>query len=216
MDGDLLSFILLSFSSLFIIVNPLGATLFFVSLTEEVSREDRATMAKEACIIAAAILLLFAIAGTYILLLFGITLEAFRIAGGILLFGIGMEMVYARPSRTKMTATEKYEGIDAESIAVMPLAIPIISGPGAIATTVVLTNEAFQYHVFSFAIVILSIILTIGITYLLLRNSEKISERIGQREYRVINRLMGILLIAIAVQFVITGISIIFPALTQG
>ena len=214
MDGDLLSFILLSFSSLFIIVNPLGATLFFVSLTEGISREDRIVMAREACIIAAFILLLFAIAGTYILLLFGITLEAFRIAGGMLLFGIGMEMVYARPSRTKITATEKYESVDAESIAVMPLAIPMISGPGAITTTVVLTNEAFQYHFLSFAIVIISIILTIGITYLLLRNSEKISERIGQREYRVINRLMGILLIAIAVQFVITGISLAFPGLT--
>jgi multiple antibiotic resistance protein len=83
MDGDLLSFILLSFSSLFIIVNPLGATLFFVSLTEGISREDRIVMAREACIIAAFILLLFAIAGTYILLLFGITLEAFRIAGGM-------------------------------------------------------------------------------------------------------------------------------------
>ena len=80
--------------------------------------------------------------GTWILQLFGITLEAFRIAGGILLFGIGMEMVYAKTSRTKLTATEKYESRDTDDIAIMPIALPMIAGPGAITTTIVLMNEA--------------------------------------------------------------------------
>jgi multiple antibiotic resistance protein len=216
MVGELESFILLSVSSIFILVNPVGATLFYVSLTEGLDPVSRRMMAREACIVAMTVLLLFALAGTWILQLFGITLSAFRIAGGLLLFGIGMEMVYAKVSRTKLTATEKYESIDTEGIAVMPLAIPIISGPGSITTAIVLANEAVSVHVLAIGVVIASILLTIGVTYLLLLNAEKISSRIGQREYRVINRLLGILLIAIAVQFVISGIQIAFPALVGG
>ncbi|HSQ93346.1 MAG TPA: MarC family protein, partial [Methanoregula sp.] len=154
--------------------------------------------------------------GAWILQLFGITLEAFRIAGGILLFGIGMEMVYAKTSRTKLTATEKYESRDMEDIAVMPLAIPMIAGPGAITTTIVLMTEAIVLTPLAVGVVFFSIILSIVITYLMMRNSDYIMSKVGQREYRAINRLMGILLIAIAVQFVLTGIRTAFPLLAGG
>lgn len=216
MVGDLLSFALLSLSSVFIIVNPLGATLVYVTLSDGMDPEAKHRMAREACRISGIILLIFAVAGTAILELFGITLEAFRIAGGFLLFGIGMEMVYAKMSRTKLTATEKYESIDADEVTIMPMAIPMIAGPGSITTVVVLSNEALQDSPVTIAIVLLSIIVTVGVTYILLRNSEIIMQRIGQREYRVINRLLGILLMAIAVQFVINGIQIAFPMLTGG
>jgi multiple antibiotic resistance protein len=216
MVGDLLSFALLSLSSVFIIVNPLGATLVFVSLSEGMSHEQKVRMAKEACQIAGIILIIFAVAGTTILQLFGITLEAFRIAGGFLLFGIGMEMVYAKTSRTKLTATEKYESIDAEEVTIMPMAIPMIAGPGSITTVVVLSNEAFQDAPVTIAIVLATIIFTVLVTYILLKNAEYIMQRVGQREYRVINRLMGILLMAIAVQFVINGIQNAFPMLLGG
>jgi multiple antibiotic resistance protein len=216
MVSDLLSFALLSLSSVFIVVNPLGATLVYVSLSEGMNPEAKLMMARDACKIAVIILLLFAVAGTTILGLFGITLEAFRIAGGFLLFGIGMEMVYAKTSRTKLTATEKYESIDAEEVTIMPMAIPMIAGPGSITTVVVLSNEALQDSPFTTAAVLLSIIFAVFVTYILLRNSEVIMKRIGQREYRVINRLLGILLMAIAVQFVIIGIQIAFPMLTGG
>ena len=142
MAGDMVTFSLLSLSSILIIVNPLGATLTFVSLSTSLDPASKRKVAVESCQYALVILLAFALAGGIILQLFGITIEAFRIGGGILLFVIGMEMVYARTSRSKLTATEKYESMDAEDIAVTPLAIPMIAGPGAITTTIVLMNEA--------------------------------------------------------------------------
>ncbi len=216
MTGDLLSFTLLSLSSVLIIVNPLGATLVYVSLTQSMERPARDMVARDACRSALVILLIVAIAGTWILQLFGITLEAFRIAGGILLFGIGMEMVYAKTSRTKLTATEKYESRETDDVAMMPLAIPMIAGPGAITTTIVLMNEATAITLPAAGIVIASILVSIVITYFMMRHSDNIMKKIGQREYRAINRLMGMLLIAIAVQFVINGIRVAFPMFAGG
>lgn len=216
MAGDVLSFTLLAISSILIIINPLGATLIYVSLTTNLDRAARDIIARDSCRFAAFILLLVAVLGAWILQLFGISLEAFRIAGGILLFGIGMEMVYARTSRTKLTATEKYESRETDDVAIMPLAIPMIAGPGAITTTIVLMNEAVVLTPFAVAVVFGSIILSIVITYYMMKNSDYIMSKIGQREYRAVNRLMGMLLIAIAVQFVLTGIRTAFPLLAGG
>lgn len=216
MAGDILSFSLLTLSSIIIIVNPLSATLIYVSLTVNLDPSAKVTIAKDSCRFALLILLSAAILGTWILQLFGITLEAFRIAGGILLFGIGMEMVYAKVSRTKLTATEKYESRENDDVAIMPLAIPMIAGPGAITTTIVMMNEAIGMTPFAIGVVLGSIGFSIGITYYMMRNSDYIMKRVRQREYRAINRLMGMLLIAIAVQFVINGIKIAFPLLTGG
>ncbi|MDD1717890.1 MAG: MarC family protein [Methanoregulaceae archaeon] len=212
MAEDLLQFALLALSSIVIIVNPLSATLVYVSLTPSSDAAAKAQIAKEACRYAFGILLIFALLGGIILEIFGITLEAFRIGGGILLFLIGMEMVYARVSRSKLTATEKYEGLETEDVAVMPLALPMISGPGAITTTIVLMNESGG-NLIEIAMVIAFIAIAIGITYVMMRNSDLIVARVGERESRAINRLMGILLIAIAVQFVINGLRIAFPVL---
>jgi multiple antibiotic resistance protein len=214
MTGEVLSFALLSISSILIIVNPLGATLIYVSLTTNMDRSARDVVARDACRFAFLILLIVALIGTWILQLFGITLEAFRIAGGILLFGIGMEMVYAKTSRTKLTATEKYESRETEDISIMPLAIPMIAGPGAITTTIVLMNEATTMTPIAIGIVLVSIAISIMLTYYMMRNSDYILTKIGQREYRAVNRLMGMLLIAIAVQFVINGIRLAFPLLS--
>lgn len=212
MPGDPVTFALLSLSSVIIIVNPLGATLTYVSLTSGMDVPARIKVAKESCWYAFLILLVFALLGGIILQLFGITIEAFRIGGGILLFLIGMEMVYARTSRTKLTATEKYESMDAEDISMTPLAIPMIAGPGAITTTIVLMNEAVG-SVPDMAVILTAIVIAILLTYLMMIRSESIVSRIGQKEFRAINRLMGILLIAIAVQFVISGLSSAFPVL---
>ncbi len=216
MDGDIITFTLLALSSIIIIVNPLGATLIYVSLTTSLNRAQKDIIARDSCRFALIVLLFVAVLGAWILQLFGITLEAFRIAGGILLFGIGMEMVYAKTSRTKLTATERYESRDTDDVAFMPIAIPMIAGPGAITTTIVLMNEASVMTPLAIAIVFVSIMLSIAITYVMMRNSDFIMTKVGQREYRAINRLMGMLLIAIAVQFVINGIKIAFPMLTRG
>jgi multiple antibiotic resistance protein len=216
MAVDILTFSLLSVSSMIIIVNPLSTALVFVSLTETLERSQKLAIARDSCRYALGILLVFTLAGGWILQLFGITLEAFRIAGGILLFGIGMEMVYARLSRTRLTATEKYERRDDEDIAVMPLATPMITGPGAITTGVVLMNEAAGLGGTAVGVVIVSVVLAIFITFYMLKHSDQIVNHIGQREYRAVNRLMGMLLIAIAVQFVITGLKEAFPVLMGG
>ncbi|MDD1718859.1 MAG: MarC family protein [Methanoregulaceae archaeon] len=215
MDGNLVTFALLSLSSILVIVNPFTATLTFVSLTPDLSLAERVAAVKVSTRYALVILLTFAILGGIILQLFGITLEAFRIAGGMLLFLIGMDMVYARPSRTKITQTERTESIEAEEIAVIPLAFPMIAGPGAITTTIVLMNEA-QNDLVKIAIIMISILIAIILTYAMMLRSDYIVKRIGQREYRAINRLMGMLLLAIAVQFVINGIKVAFPAVTGG
>lgn len=220
MDGDILTFALLTLSSLIIIVNPLGATLIYVSLTTNLDRAQKDIIARDSCRFALLVLLAVAVAGAVVLQLFGISLEAFRIAGGILLFGIGMEMVYARTSRTKLTATEKYESRENDDVALMPIAIPMIAGPGAITTTIVLMNEAGLQAgtptIVFYVIVICAITLSIMITYFMMKNSDYIMTKVGQREYRAINRLMGMLLIAIAVQFIINGVRIAFPLLTGG
>jgi len=220
MDGELLTFALLTLSSLIIIVNPLGATLIYVSLTTTLDRVHKDIIARDSCRFSLIVLIAVAIAGAFVLQLFGISLAAFRIAGGILLFGIGMEMVYAKTSRTKLTATEKYESREQDDIALMPIAIPMIAGPGAITTTIVLMNEAGSKGgnetIAAYAIVIVSILISIMITYFMMKNSDYIMTKVGQREYRAINRLMGMLLIAIAVQFVINGVRVAFPLLAGG
>ena len=209
----MITFALLALSSIIIIVNPLGATLIYVSLTTSLDRAQKDVIAKDSCRFALIVLLIVAVLGAWILQLFGITLEAFRIARGILLFGIGMEMVYAKTSRTKLTATEKYESRDTDDIAIMPIAIPMIAGPGAITTTIVMMNEAQAMTPVAVAVVIISLVLSIAITYVMMKNSDYIMTKVGQREYRAINRLMGMLLIAIAVQFIINGMKIAFPLL---
>jgi len=212
MAGDLFTFTLLAFSSIIVIVNPLAATSYFVSLSIGMDAPNKIRIARESSRFALLILLIFAILGGIIFQLFGITLEAFRIAGGILLFSIGIEMVYARTSRTKVTATEQSEGIETEDISIMPLATPMISGPGAITTVIVLMNEAAGDYI-EFGIVIIAIFTAITLTWVMMQNADRIVRRIGQREFRVVNRLMGMLLIAIAVQFVILGLKQAFPIL---
>ena len=213
MTGDAVTFALLSLSSIIIIVNPLGATLTYVTLTAGMNPLTRRDVAKESCRYALLILIAFALMGGLILQVFGITIDAFRIGGGILLFVIGMEMVYARTSRTKLTATEKYESMEAADISVTPLAIPMIAGPGAITTIIVLVSEAAGSFP-DIAMIIISILAAVLLTYLMMIRSDTIVSRIGQKEFRAINRLMGMLLIAIAVQFVINGLVSAFPALS--
>ena len=213
MATDLISFSLFAFSSILIVVNPLGALLVYNAITEFMDTKDKRQVAAYGCRIATAVLIFFTVFGSFLLSLFGITISAFTVAGGVLLFGIGMEMVYGRTSRAKVTATEKYESIDAEDISSMPLAFPMISGPGTITTVIVLSQDAPVLSDQRFGIILGSVILTIIITYAILISSDHITKRVGQREYRVVNRLMGIMLMAIAVQFIINGISQAFPML---
>lgn len=213
MAVDPFSFVLLSFTSVFVIINPLGAGIIYVSMTDAFDREIRRRIALEACWTAFIVLVVFALLGGLILQLFGITLAAFRIGGGILLFLIGLDMVFAKVSRAKMTATERYEG-EPEDVAVMPLAIPMIADPGTITTVIVLIARGeSELGLGSYAVVVAAIAFTVGITCLVMLNADRVVSRIGQREFRAVNRIMGILMVAIAVEFVINGLKTAFPVL---
>ncbi|PKL60384.1 MAG: antibiotic resistance protein MarC, partial [Methanomicrobiales archaeon HGW-Methanomicrobiales-4] len=180
MADDLISLTLFTLSSLLIVVNPIGAMIVYNSLTESMDTETRKRVAVYACRLSAIVLVFFTIFGSDLLSLFGITINAFTIAGGVLLFGIGIEMVYARTSRTKITATEKYESIDAEEVSSMPLAFPMISGPGTITTVIVLSKDApLLTQPLHLGIIIGSVLITIILTYALMMSSERFSHRIG-------------------------------------
>ena len=206
---DLLSFALLTFSSIFILIDPITVTLFFVSSIKDVSRVHQRKIARDASLYALAILLVFAIGGYGILQLFGITLAALRIGGGVLLFLIGIEMVYARVSYTKQPISQSAEAY-AEDVAVTPLAIPIIAGPGAITTVIVLIGDAAGQGWAAIAIVFAAIFVVIGVVYCAMIYSYVITRGIREKELKVVNRVLGLLLLAIGVQFIITGIKAAF------
>jgi multiple antibiotic resistance protein len=206
---DLLSFALLTFSSIFILVDPITVTLFFVSSIKDVSRVHQRKIARDASLYALAILLVFAIGGYGILQLFGITLAALRIGGGVLLFLIGIEMVYARVSYTKQPIPQSAEAY-AEDVAVTPLAIPIIAGPGAITTVIVLMGDAAGQGWSAIAIVFAAIFVVVGVVYCAMIYSYVITRGIREKELKVVNRVLGLLLLAIGVQFIITGIKAAF------
>jgi len=214
MTDDLISLTLFTLSSILIVVDPIGAMLVYHSLTGHMDPVNRRRVAVSACRLSTIVLLFFTIFGSGLLSLFGITIEAFTIAGGVLLFGIGMEIVYAKTPRARMTEAEKHESIEADEISSMPLAFPMIAGPGTITTVIVLSkNSSVLTDPVHLGIILGSVLVTMILTWLLLVFSEKFTTRIGQREYRVVSRLMGILLMAIAVQFLINGISQAFPSL---
>ena len=206
---DLLSFALLTFSSIFILIDPITVTLFFVSSIKDVSRVHQRKIARDASLYALAILLVFAIGGYGILQLFGITLAALRIGGGVLLFLIGIEMVYARVSYTKQPISQSAEAY-AEDVAVTPLAIPIIAGPGAITTVIVLIGDAAGQGWPAISIVFAAIFVVIGVVYCAMIYSYVITRGIREKELKVVNRVLGLLLLAIGVQFIITGIKAAF------
>jgi multiple antibiotic resistance protein len=206
---DLLSFALLTFSSIFILIDPITVTLVFVSLIRDVDRAHQRAIARDASLYALAILLVFAIGGYWILQLFGITLAALRIGGGVLLFLIGIEMVYARVSYTKQSVSQSPEDY-AENVAVTPLAIPIIAGPGAITTVIVLTGDSAELGWPATAIVVAAILVVIYVVYYAMVHSYIIAGGIREKEFKVVNRVLGLLLLAIGVQFIITGIKAAF------
>ena len=214
MRQDLLSFTLFTLSSILIVVNPVSAMLVYNSLTEGMDSWSRKQVASHACRLSLIVLLFFTLFGSSLLILFGITIEAFTIAGGVLLFGIGMEMVYARTTHTKIPELERNTSVDTYEVSSMPLAFPMISGPGTITTVIVLSKDAPLFtEPIHLGIIIIVIIVTMVLTYLLLVFSDKFTDRISQQEYRIINRLMGIMLMAIAIQFIIHGVSSAFPSL---
>jgi multiple antibiotic resistance protein len=196
-------FALVTFTSILFIVDPIAAIPSYLVITQDQTPEERRRTALRACLAMAILLVVFAAAGRTIFRAFGITLPAFRIAGGLILWLVAMDMLRARRS-TQETGEELAEGQAKEDVAVTPLAIPVLAGPGAISTVIVLASQARS--VAHGAVVYVSIALTAAVSYISLRLGERLLQRVGQTGIRVMTRLMGLMLAAVATQFVLTGI----------
>ena len=191
------------FTAIFAIVDPMGNIPIFYTITERFTREERIRIAKRAVIAAIITLVVFGLIGQYIFTLFSITIPAFRIAGGLLLFRVAFNMLYGVTPGTKSTEMEKEETLEKDMLGIVPLGIPLLAGPGAI-STVMLYNS--QGRLESSIIVFLSIFATLIITYFLLRNVDRIFNRLGRVGSLAISRIMGLILAAIAIQFIINGV----------
>lgn len=204
----LASFGLSAFAAIFTIVNPVGNLSFFVTLTQGYPDDLKRRVARRVVNVSLVVLLLFALAGNYIFLIFHTTIHAFRIAGGILLFSIAFSMLQGERSRVQLTERERDEALHREAVGVVPLGVPMFAGPGAITTAMVLMAEASvpALNVGRVLLVFASILLTLAISYALLRRADAVAARFGRMGMMAFSRIMGLILAAIAVQFVILGI----------
>jgi multiple antibiotic resistance protein len=194
---------LVTFTSVLFIVDPLAAVPAYLVITQDESPEHRRRTAFRACVGMALILLVFTAAGSLIFRLLGITLAAFRIAGGLILWLVALDMLRAQRS-TQETREELAEGQAKEDVALTPLAIPILAGPGAISTAMVLASQARSVP--ETMVVYVSIILTAVVSLLTLRLGERLLAVLGTTGIRVMTRIMGLLLAALATQFILTGV----------
>jgi multiple antibiotic resistance protein len=189
--------------TLFVVIDPAGLVPVFVSLAGSRSPQVQASIARRAVLIAAAVLLSFAIVGGPLLAYLGISVFALRIAGGILLFRIAVDMVFAQFRRE--TPEEEAEARAKEDISVFPLAIPLITGPGALASVLILGAEAHGEPQL-FALVLGASAVVLFVAYLFLRGSTRLARLLGQTGVNVVTRVLGLILAALAVQYVADGL----------
>jgi multiple antibiotic resistance protein len=209
--SPLASFSLLCFGSLFSIVDPFAAVPIFLALTGRQSRADQSKTALTASITCFVVLSAFALAGRLIFSFYGFTIGAFKIAGGILLFGVALDMVRAQPSDSRTTSEERSEAETKEEVGLMPLGLPLLSGPGAIATVMVLGGKAQGYE--QKVGVHLAVAAVSFLTFLTLRSSVFVARLLGRTGINVVVRIMGLILAAVAMQFIVDGLLESLPGL---
>jgi len=207
--GELLSFSLVAFSALFFVIDPIGLAPIFVTMTAGYSKEKRIQTAKKACLVFVGILTFFVVGGGVIFQLLGVSLAAFKIAGGILLLLTALDMLRSKQSDTRTSGEEIGEATQKEDVAVVPLAMPLLAGPGAIATVMVLSARA--PNAWYLIPVLGSVLANAAATFLILRAANVVDRWLGISGRAILERIMGLLLAAIAVQFVVTGVREAFP-----
>jgi len=202
---DVLTFGLVAFSAIFFVVDPLAVLPIFLAMTANETPAQKRATALRAAITSGITLITFAAAGSLIFRFFGITLGAFKIAGGVLLFLVALDMMQARQSRTRSTPEEEQEGIEKADVAIIPLAIPLLSGPGSIATVMVLMSRA-TWHPVRMSAVFLAVTITCLATWLLMRSAANAERFLPKTLLRAFERVMGLLLAAVAVEFIAGGV----------
>ena len=199
---------LLCFSSLFTLINPFGILPIYLTMTQNITKQQRKDINQKGLIAAGSILIIFAFLGEFIFSIYGITIEAFKIAGGIIFFRIGLSNLESKISRIKSTPMEEKEALIKNGFAFTPFAIPFIAGPGSISSSMILSNSADTFV--KKIIFIISIFLCLIITYFIFQAAGRVSKKLGTIGIRILQRIMGLLLCVIAVQFIIDGVAIIF------
>jgi|TARA_B000000437_G_scaffold130176_1_gene94430 multiple antibiotic resistance protein len=202
-----LQYLLFCLSTLFTVVNPLGITPIFAAMTERFSNADQIRIARKGIITGSTVLIIFTLLGSFIFRFYGITVEAFQIMGGIIFFRSGLRMLDAQVGRSRTTQSERDEFKDSDELAISPIGVPLITGPGAITGVVILSGKGSSD--FSIITLLLAVIITMTLFYWILRAGNVLAKRIGITGMRVIERMMGLILMVIAVQFIINGLETI-------
>jgi len=213
MEVKLLIFLFQCTMAIFVILNPFGNVPIVLSLTSGLTPAERKSVVLRSSLTALIILLLFALAGQFIFDIFHITIGAFRIAGGILLFIICLSMTRGELPKSKITPQETEEASSKADVAITPLGTPMMAGPGSIATVIGLMDQARNWNYKG--MVLLSIPIAVLVGYILLRFGSFLMSKMGPAGLRVVTRMMGLILAVIAVQFVILGIRDALPQILK-
>ncbi|MCF7826586.1 MAG: MarC family protein [Candidatus Marinimicrobia bacterium] len=212
---ELLKYLIEVLPAIIVILNPFGGALIFVSLTMGDNRAELMKQSRRTALTVIITLFVFMFLGQYIFQFFHITLSAFRIAGGILLFGMGMSMIRGQHHQSKITEKERAEVVSREDISIIPMGIPVLSGPGSIATIMVYRTNAEQG--FEIAALTFSVVLAGILVYFVLKYSHYLVNKFGKTALRIISRIMGLMVVTMAVQFIISGVTTVlansFPGL---
>lgn len=198
------AFLITAFVTLFVIIDPIGLTPLFVALTQGIDARRRRLIALRACITAAVILILFAAFGEAVLGFIGISMPAFRISGGILLFLTALDMLFERRSKRRKEQSDEAEEEDGDDPSIFPVAIPLIAGPGSIATMILLAGQNPGTE--GLLLVIGVMLAVVSVVLLFFMAAGLLERALGKTGINVITRLFGMLLAALAVQFVLDGL----------
>ena len=191
-----------TFVAVFVIIDPFAVVPIYLIMTDRLSHEARRSTRRKASLIAAIILATFTLSGLTIFRLFGITLPAFQIAGGILLLLLGIDQLNANRSRVK--DEEKSESMAKDDISVFPLATPLIADPGAISTVALLSSQS--KNIYQQLSLLLAMLLALAANHLILKGAPLLFRFLGQTGLNLITRLMGMILTAMAIQFLLNGL----------
>jgi len=194
-----------AFATAFTIIDPIGMIPITAATTAHFDRAKRNRIVDLAVVVAAVVILAMGVVGPYILDYLGITLPAFGIAGGILLLLIAIDMLFARPTGARATSEEERVAREGENPAVFPLAIPMLAGPGTIATVLLLVNAAHGNPARD-GLVVLAYAVALAIAWLCMRGAARYLHKLGTTGIHVVSRVLGIILAALAVQFIINGV----------
>lgn len=196
-------FSVLALSSVFFLVDPFAALPTFLAVTDGQDSAKRKRTARKASLTAFVVLTTFALVGKYIFNMFGISLPAFEICGGIILLLIGLDMLEAKRSATQETTDETSAAATKDDVGIVPMGIPMLAGPGAITSVMVLVGQSHTH--LQLAAILASIVVTMVVTWLVLRSAARVAKAMGDTGIRILVRIMGLLLVALAVQYFVNG-----------